>query len=209
MIKQLRANTSAIVVGAIVVAVVITLLVYGLTPEKLGNWLRTLAATSISALFAVAIGIGLFNRQTKMTDERRRQQLIEVLETEITDIKDEVLTADPGAFTWVVTQSGTAREVLLPEGHEVIAFDEAVRSGLLSPDDTAQLIRLAGGIRAYDARVRRAQSIIQAEIIDKEKIDERGAGYLLDWNVDNLENHRKKVAEECEQMLTRLQQLKN
>ncbi len=91
----------------------------------------------------------------------------------------------------------------------MIAFDEAVRSGLFPTRETVQIINLAGGIRTYKGRVNRALSIIQAEIIAQQELAEKGVGYLLDHNVDNLERHRQKVIEECDRMLNMLEQLRS
>lgn len=87
MISTLR-NTLPFLVVAILSAVVVTLLVLLLSPDYLGQWLRALAATSISALFAVAVGVGLFYRQTNTTAEHRKQQLVQLLEAEVGDIKN-------------------------------------------------------------------------------------------------------------------------
>lgn len=207
MLQRILNNTWTFVSVAVVSALIVTLLVLQLCPPELVDWLLALAATSISALFAVAVGIGLFNRQTKLTDKQRRQQLAEVLVAEIMDIKDVLSETGSGAWTWFKTESGNAKRVLLPEGLEFITFDEAVRSGLFSTPDTVRIMTLVGGLRGYNSRVQRAQAILQAEIIDKEKIESRNAGYLLDRNADNLEQHRKKVLEECERMVARLKQL--
>lgn len=187
---------------------VITLLVLKFSPDQLGQWLRALATAFISALFAIAVGLGLFNRQIHVNEERRRQQLLEVLKAEIRDIKNELSSTDPGSFTSIQTASGNTRQFMLPLGFELITFDEVVRSALLPTQVTVQVIYLAGGVRAYNARVHRAQSIIQAEIIAAEEVTKRGAGYLLDHNVDNLEQHRQKVIDECDRMLNTLEQLR-
>ncbi len=208
MVRRIFGSTLAVVVAAILCAGVVTYLVHEFSPAQLGQWLRALAAATISALFAVAVGIGLFNRQIRINDRRRSQQLLEVLEAEIRDIKDVLDDSDPGGFTPVLTASGSIKSVLLPEGLELIAFDEAVRSGLFPTRETVQIINLAGRIRTYKARVNRALSIIQAEIVAQQELAEKGVGYLLDHNVDNLEQHRRKVIEECDRILKTLEQLR-
>jgi hypothetical protein len=210
MMKKLLSSTLTFIILAGLAAAVITLVVSYEDPRELGEWFRTLAATLLSTLFAVAAGIWLFNRQTEVADERRREQLVEGLIAEVENLKDEVIAdTNPAAFTPVITESGNFCQVLLPEGLELITFDDAIRSGLLPTNVTVQLINLAGFVRAYNSRVRRAQSTLQAEAINKKEVVERGAGYLLDSTVEFLESGRKKVEEECERMLDRLEQLKD
>jgi uncharacterized protein len=208
LVRNVFGSALAVVVAAILCAGVVTYLVHEFSPAQLGQWLRALAATSLSALFAIAVGIWLFNRQIRINDERRRQQLLQVLRAEIRDIRDVLTDTGPGASTSVLTASGTIWKVILPEGLELIAFDEAVRSGLLPTKVTVQVIYLAGAIRAYNARVHRAQAIIQAEIIAAKRILKKRTGYLLDRNVNNLEQHRRKEIKECDRILKTLEQLR-
>jgi hypothetical protein len=107
-----------------------------------------------------------------------------------------------------MTEGKQFHQILLPEGLELITFDEAIRSGLLPTNVTVQLITLVGDIRAYDSRVRRTQTTLQAEAINKKRVVKRGAGYLLDSTPKFLETGRKNVSEGCERMLATLQELK-
>jgi hypothetical protein len=198
----------------VLVAVIIAAIFYGelvieFAPDRIWGLLNTLLATFLSALLALAVGIWLFNTQSERADERRRQQIIEGLIAELKIIRDEVVTDDSAAFTPVMTVGGEFHQILLPEGLELITFDEAIRSGLLPTDVTVQLINLAGSIRAYDARVRRAQATLQAEVINKEEVEKRGAGYLLDSTPKYLETGRTHVRDECERMLSTLEQLRS
>lgn len=203
--KHRLSDTLTFITVALIIAIIVTTLVYVFSPAKLGDWLRTLSATSISALFAVAIGVGLFNLQAKATGERRRQQLIEVLKAEITDIRDELADNSAEAYTPITTESGNFRTVLLPQEFQLVAMDETIRSGLFSTSIVKELINLSAAIRMYNRRVENAQALIQADILDARKVRESGAGHVLDANVDNLEQHRRRLIELCAHMLTHLQ----
>jgi hypothetical protein len=58
MVRQLFSSTRTFVLLAALGAGFVTGLMLEVNPEGLGDWLRTLAATTISALFAVAIVTG-------------------------------------------------------------------------------------------------------------------------------------------------------
>lgn len=193
MVRHFLSNPVTYLILVVLGAGTITQLILLLTPGMLGDWLRTLAATFISSLTAVAIGVSLFNLQTKITDTQRTRQLILMLEAEICDVCTVLSNTAPHTLTPIKTNAGATKQAVLTEFH-LIALDEAIRSGLFCPNDSMQLLYLAETVRMYNFKVR---NLLSAMLFIE----------INDNIVVQLEAHRIGLIEDCRRVLGRLEEL--
>ena len=123
-------------------AVLVTVLVgvafsgfaYDVSPSVFWNWLGTLLATFISVLAAVGVGLLLFNYQTRVTDERKRRDLVHLTVTELNSIIHTLQRR---------VDEGNIGPVSL---HCPIS-EQAARSGLLDPQTTADIVQFAWNVQ--------------------------------------------------------------
>jgi hypothetical protein len=109
-------------------------------------WLGTLLATSISVLAAVVVGLLLFNYQTEVADERKRCGLALLAVTELQEIINTLQPDDPKTFKAVFVHSPMV--------------EQAARSGLLDPQTTADMMRLAWYVQHYNSMVSQYQTVM-------------------------------------------------
>lgn len=125
--------------------------------EKFWDWLNTLIAIVVSVILAVAIGIGLFNHQTKITDEVKIQQFRKLLTAEISDIID---ILDSGEFMTINLPS--CKKTVLITYIQPLILESAASSGLFESLQTENMLHMARKIRMYNIKVSYLFSILAA-----------------------------------------------
>ena len=136
-------------------------LAWRLASGELGNYVIQLFATFIGALLAVAIGLALFDFQSRETDERRSRQLHEALAGELQATLD-ILEAPPGISFAPPTgaEEGEEAVAVVVTRLEPVACEEAIRNAILGPQDVFALSHLARAMRLYNFLAERLESVI-------------------------------------------------
>lgn len=147
-----------VVIGAILIAVLYYLRVRHLAPSEVWSWWHTFIATIVSVIFAVAIGIALFNYQTKIIDETRTQQLRTLLAIEISDT---IKKLDSPNRLEIRLRSYT--ETVLLTYIQPLILEDAVRSGLFNSLHTEKMLQLALEMRIYNTEVSYFLSVLTIE----------------------------------------------
>jgi hypothetical protein len=70
-----------------------TAFVYITSPGDLFGWFNTLISTALSVLFALLVGLVLFAYQTQETDRKKKEELEELLKTELGEVRRVIETA--------------------------------------------------------------------------------------------------------------------
>jgi hypothetical protein len=142
----------AVLVGALVGGYT---LVVGLgSPGDLIGWLNTLVSTVASVWAALLIGLILFQHQTQVTDRKKKEELAELLKTELGEVRgmlERSRTVVPDEALETTESSFTAHkmEVSVLYTHPLIV-EEAARSGLFDTEQTAEMLHLARNMEYHN-----------------------------------------------------------
>lgn len=150
-------NPVIVAILAILIAVLYSLIVHHRAPDEVWGWLHTLVATVVSVVFAVAIGVALFNHQTKVTDRARTRQLRASLSAEISDIIREL----DSEYSMTINLPTSKATVLLTYIQPLI-LEDAARSGLFNAVYTENMLHLAQKIHIYNIKVSYLFSVLTA-----------------------------------------------
>jgi hypothetical protein len=131
-----------------------TLVVWLGSPGDLIGWFNELVATVASVGAALLIGLILFQHQTQETDRKKKEELAELLKTELgkfrsdienarTDVPDEALETTENSFT------PDKMQYVLHYTHPLIV-EEAARSGLFDTEQTSEMLVLARTMRQHN-----------------------------------------------------------
>lgn len=116
--------------------------------EQVWDWFMQVAATVIGTILAVQVGIGLFNYQSRKTDETREEQLLTALAGEIQGNQN-TLSGAPSAFK---IPDGTIERVILVRLTFLVA-EEAIKSGFFTSDEARFLSELIGRLHVHNDEV--------------------------------------------------------
>ncbi|MCK4329816.1 hypothetical protein KAX02_08230 [candidate division WOR-3 bacterium] len=167
---------------AALVGFIYTLCLFLIAAKELRSWLHTFIATLISVLFAVSVGILLFNYQTKIVDKNRKEQLEELLPLELSNTS-ELLSSDK----FFVIYSTSYRDSTIITYIQPLVLEEAVRSGLFDTHHTGKMLQLGQEMRVYNTQVSYLLSSLAGEP-NNPKYRE-----VLKNAIMNLEISRKKI----------------
>jgi hypothetical protein len=132
-----------------------------LAPRELGNYLIQLFATLIGAALAVAIGLALFDFQSREADQRRSRQLQEALAGELQANLDQLeatsvlrISPPPGA------QEGEGPVEVVLTHLEPVACEEAIRNAILGPQEVFALTGMVRSVRVYNVVAARLEAVL-------------------------------------------------
>ena len=114
------------------------------------TWWTTLLATIISIVIAAIVGIRIYFYQKKYEDEKRLDQLITLLKTELHYILDEVKNEN---------KEKIKLDTFTHETNVVITFlqpliiEESAKSGLFNVSISEKLFQLSSSINSYNIRI--------------------------------------------------------
>ena len=145
------------VIIAILIAVLYSLMVHHLAPDAVWGWRHTFVATVVSVVFAVAIGVALFNHQTNVTDRARTRQFRASLSAEISDIIREISSGN-----FMTIHLSTSSQKVLITYIQPLILEDAARSGLFNSVHTENMLHLAQKIRMYNIKVSYLFSVLTA-----------------------------------------------
>jgi hypothetical protein len=142
----------AVLVGILVAGYTLVVLLFA--PGDLLGWVSTLVSTVASVWAALLIGLILFQHQTQETDRKKKEELAELLKTELgevrrvigrlrTDVQEEALETTENSFT------SHGMQYVLHYTHPLIV-EEAARSGLFDTEQTSEMLVLARTMRQHN-----------------------------------------------------------
>jgi len=173
---------------AIILGLLYTLIVYRKAKKEIWNWLHTFTATIISVIFAVAIGITLFNFQVKMDKVAKTRDLKKLISAEASDIIR-------------ILNSKTAKQKILNFDIETVItyiqpliVEEAARSGLFKSVETENMLHLARKIRGYNLKVQFLFSLIASGKSEAQ----------LEATVQDVEKTRKGIIEASQFLIKKM-----
>jgi hypothetical protein len=167
-----------------------TMAVFVVNPARLWDWSITLGATLVSALFAIATGLALFNYQNRITNEERERQLYTALFAELMDIK-RILSRKP---TVTFTMDGDVVETLLVDLAPVV-LDKVARSGLVEDRFTTSSLLLAKRMREHNLMVSYLLAVSSTRLVTE------ATKTTVKSLVDELTSLRGLVARDAEMMM--------
>jgi hypothetical protein len=197
-----RSLAIALVIGVIAVlgAEIGGELAWRFAPGELGNYIVQLSATFIGALLAVAIGLTLFDFQSRDIDKRRSRQLYEAMVGELQatlDVLQQRPThrADPPPGA----PEGAEALAVVVTHLEPVACEESIRSAILGPSDVFSLSHLASAMRSYNIAARRLESVYwgpavtnyAALLYDVMLEVEHYQNSVIQWSTTNIEGLAK------------------
>jgi len=147
----------------------------------------TLAATTISVVFAVA----LFWYQSEKGDQDRQEQILLSLAAEARACLD-MLAERPAELRG---PNGEVLETAVLVPLPATVLDEAIRSGLHDPSDTFGLVLVAGHVHAHNADVA-ALTSMEGNRIGPEVL--RGAVKRLKWRQGIVADYCRQLVENIE-----------
>ena len=124
-------------------------------------WLfDALVGTVVGAFLAIAGGIYQFNRNTRITEDRKRQQLLALLAAELNETLHTLAPSSLMTPMTIILRGGDRFEVVTTYVQPLIV-EEAARSGLIGTQETPQsyafntfaFVRLARRVREYNQQV--------------------------------------------------------
>jgi hypothetical protein len=138
------------VVSAVVISLAFLALVGFISPSEFWGSVSAFATTLVSVFAAFFIGLGLYDRQVRIADARRREELTDALLAELSETIKAL--GDPQSFQ--------AQPYTPPSGTEVpitylqaVILEDAARSGLFNTTATRQMLSLARQFRVYNLRI--------------------------------------------------------
>src|SRR5215203_4270131 len=199
----------AVLVGALVGGY--TLVVGVGSPGDLLGWLNTLVSTVASVWAALLIGLILFQHQTQETDRKKKEELAELLKTELgevhrviekyrTDVPDEALETTENSFT------SHAMQYVLHYTHPLIV-EEAARSGLFDTEQTSEMLVLARTMRQHNVLRQEAMTLrVEAERArvasgDQFSEEDLRATKYFNWALRALQESEEDIINRCTKLL--------
>ena len=173
--------------AALLLATILTGLLWAFRPDALLEWLMTLTATFISVVFAVA----LFWYQRDKVDEARQEQLLISLVAEARAGLD-MLAERPAELRDL---NGQELETAVMEPLPSNVLDEAIRSGVNHPSDTFGLALISTQIHAHNANVW-SLVFMEGNQVDPKAL--RGAVKRLKWRQEIVADYCRQLIEKVE-----------
>ena len=133
-------RTQLIVIAGVYAFVCFSALVFRFAPEQeqIWDWFIQATAVFIGALLALAIGVGQFGYQQREIADTRREEFRALVRAEL----EETVQRLQGS-------GATAREPTALDHVKPLALEEAVRSGLLPPSFSKELMSVARQFYIY------------------------------------------------------------
>jgi hypothetical protein len=141
-----------VVLLTMLVAIAYSGFAYEVSPSVFWSWLGTLLATFISVFAAIGVGLILFNYQTSVTDERKRQELTRLAVTELHNIIHSLQPKAQASFK--------------PARVHAPMVEEAARSGLFKPQTTANLMGFTWNAAQYNQLVLNYHTVLYSHGIN-------------------------------------------
>lgn len=144
-----------------------TAFVYITSPGDLFGWFSTLISTALLVLFALLVGLVLFAYQTQETDRKKKEELEELLKTELGEVRHVIETARtvvPDEALETTENFFTSHELqyVFRYTHPLIV-EEAARSGLFDTEQTSEMLALARNMRQHNVFVQEAMTLERYE----------------------------------------------
>jgi hypothetical protein len=201
-----------VLVGALVGVYTLVLLL--VSPGDLISWFSTLVSTVASVWAALFIGLVLFQHQTQETDRKKKEELEELLKTELgnihrdiesvrTDVPDEALETTENSFTAHVMQ------VFFHYTHPLIV-EEAARSGLFDAEQKSEMLVLARNMRQHNVLRQEAitseayEESVRAASDDPFSREVLRATRRYAWAARSVQNSEESIINSCTKLLESL-----
>jgi hypothetical protein len=173
----LRLNITLLAVLVGVLVAVYTLVVLLFAPDELLGWVSTLVSTIASVWAALLIGLILFQHQTQETDRKKKEELAELLKTELSEVRRLIEKYRTDVPDGAPTSHGM--RYVLHYTHPLIV-EEAARSGLFDTEQTSVMLTLA--------RIMRQHNVLRQEAMTLRTEKERAWGASGDQYSEATEN---------------------
>jgi len=191
---RLRNIISVLAVLVAALVGVYTLGVLLVLPDGLIGWLSTLVSTVASVWAALVLGLILFQHQIQVTDRKKKEELEELLKTELGEVRRllEMYRTDKTQYVLHFT-------------HPLIV-EEAARSGLFDTEQTSEMLILARMMRQHNVLRHEAMTLR----VEKERA--RGASgdqfseatKYFTMALSTLQNSEEEIRNRCTKLLERL-----
>jgi hypothetical protein len=135
----------AVLVAALVG--IYSLVVLLVSPDDLISWLSTLVSTVASVWAALVLGLILFQHQIQVTDRKKKEELEELLKTELSEVRRLIEKYRTDVPDGAPTSHGM--QYVLHYTHPLIV-EEAARSGLFDTEQTTVMLTLARNMRQHN-----------------------------------------------------------
>jgi hypothetical protein len=173
----LRLNITLLAVLVGVLVAVYTLVVLLFAPDELLGWVSTLVSTIASVWAALLIGLILFQHQTQETDRKKKEELAELLKTELSEVRRLIEKYRTDVPDGAPTSHGM--RYVLHYTHPLIV-EEAARSGLFDTEQTSVMLTLA--------RIMSQHNVLRQEAMTLRTEKERAWGASGDQYSEATEN---------------------
>ena len=199
----------AVLVGILVAGYTLVVLLFA--PGDLLGWVSTLISTVASVWAALLIGLILFQHQTQETDRKKKEELAELLKTELgevrrvigrlrTDVQEEALETTENSFT------SHGMQYVLHYTHPLIV-EEAARSGLFDTEQTSEMLVLARTMRQHNVLRQEAMTLrVEAErarVASGDQFSEEDlmATKYFNWALRTLQESEEDIINRCTKLL--------
>ena len=199
----------AVLVGILVAGYTLVVLLFA--PGDLLSWVSTLVSTVASVWAALLIGLILFQHQTQETDRKKKEELAELLKTELgevrrvigrlrTDVQEEALETTENSFT------SHGMQYVLHYTHPLIV-EEAARSGLFDTEQTSEMLVLARTTRQHNVLRQEAMTLrVEAErarVASGDQFSEEDlmATKYFNWALRTLQESEEDIINRCTKLL--------
>src|SRR5215203_4147721 len=199
----------AVLVGILVAGYTLVVLLFA--PGDLLSWVSTLVSTVASVWAALLIGLILFQHQTQETDRKKKEELAELLKTELgevrrvigrlrTDVQEEALETTENSFT------SHGMQYVLHYTHPLIV-EEAARSGRFDTEQTSEMLVLARTMRQHNVLRQEAMTLrVEAErarVASGDQFSEEDlmATKYFNWALRTLQESEEDIINRCTKLL--------
>lgn len=189
---------------AVVAPLTFLTLVGVLSPSTFWSSLSTFASTVISVLAAFFIGVGLYDRQVRIADVKKVEQLNHALVAELSEMH----RALERPMLYKLPLSNRPHMDTIPVTYVYpIMLEDAARSGFFNTTFTRQMLELARTIHIYNTRVSHTLSVLATmdsfiETADSPVVEAEGlyTRYQLDIAQRHITDLKKTIMEEADRI---------
>lgn len=198
---RLNITLLAVLVGVLVA--VYTLVVLLFAPDELLSWGSTLVSTIASVWAALLIGLILFQHQTQETDRKKKEELAELLKTELSEVRRLIEKDRTDVPDGAPTSHGM--QYVLHYPHPLIV-EEAARSGLFDTAQTSEMLVLARIMRQHivlrqEAMMLRGEAE-RARVASGDQSSEATKYFM--WSLRTLQTSEENIINRCTKLLESL-----